>query len=568
MVKMAILTEAGNKTWDRVKTDPFYKEMLDEVKAAAQEFEKTPVEALKFSEFNLFYQTGNRMVYETAYFERRGRLNAYALLYLVYREQKYLSLLENVIWAICDEFTWALPAHVQAEASVYQQERWIDLFASETGFALSEIYHLIGNDLSPLVRQRLEAEVRRRILDSYIGRVNEYGWESCTNNWAAVCGGSVGNAFLYLGTKEEIETVLPRLRETLRCFLAGFNDDGCCMEGYGYWCYGFGFFLQFASLLRQYTDGKVDLLADKKVEKIAQFQQKVVLSKDNCISFSDGGMKFSHNIGISHFVYHNFEGIELPDKKYRAAFGDDACYRWGTFLRDFIWTDQTLPNNTMTDKSYYLEGAKWYIKRMPAYAFAAKAGNNDEPHNHNDVGSFLFTAKDRFILYDLGSGEYTAQYFRPETRYGFLVNSSRGHNLPIIDGCYQKEGKAYCGEVLKSSNTEFIVEFSKAYGQKNLKTLERGFLCDHAGITVTDKYRFETAPASVVERFVTLQRPSVQEGKVIIADSTLAFDPRQCCCKVSEEEYSQHDGAAATAYLIDLTIKQPSAEFECRFTLE
>ena len=91
MVKMAILTEAGNKTWDRVKTDPFYKEMLDEVKAAAQKFEKTPVEALKFSEFNLFYQTGNRMVYETAYFERRGRLNAYALLYLVYREQKYLS---------------------------------------------------------------------------------------------------------------------------------------------------------------------------------------------------------------------------------------------------------------------------------------------------------------------------------------------------------------------------------------------------------------------------------------------------------------------------------------------
>ena len=158
---MAILTEAGNKTWDRVKTDPFYKEMLDEVKAAAQKFEKTPVEALKFSEFNLFYQTGNRMVYETAYFERRGRLNAYALLYLVYREQKYLSLLENVIWAICDDFTWALPAHVPAEASVYQQARWIDLFASETGFALSEIYHLIGNDLAPFSYTHLDVYKRQ-----------------------------------------------------------------------------------------------------------------------------------------------------------------------------------------------------------------------------------------------------------------------------------------------------------------------------------------------------------------------------------------------------------------------
>ena len=44
-------------------------------------------------------------------------------------------MLEDTIWAICDEYTWSLPAHI----SWAKDERTdVDLFASETGYALSE----------------------------------------------------------------------------------------------------------------------------------------------------------------------------------------------------------------------------------------------------------------------------------------------------------------------------------------------------------------------------------------------------------------------------------------------
>lgn len=76
---------------------------------------------------------------------------------------------------------------------------------------------------------------------------------------------------LYLGTDEEIKTVLPRIKETLEYYLKGFGDDGACVEGINYWAYGFGYFTYFAQLLYQYSDGKDNLFDN--VENIALFPQ-------------------------------------------------------------------------------------------------------------------------------------------------------------------------------------------------------------------------------------------------------------------------------------------------------
>ena len=78
-----------------------------------------------------------------------------------------------------------------------------------------------------------------------------------------------------LRTDEEIQTVLPRIKETLEYYLKGFGDDGACVEGINYWAYGFGYFTYFAQLLYQYSDGKDNLFDNKKVENIAVFPQKL-----------------------------------------------------------------------------------------------------------------------------------------------------------------------------------------------------------------------------------------------------------------------------------------------------
>ena len=49
----------------------------------------------------------------------------------------------------------------------HNDNTFLDLFASETGFALSEIDYLLGERFDPLVRARIETELNRRVIDSF-----------------------------------------------------------------------------------------------------------------------------------------------------------------------------------------------------------------------------------------------------------------------------------------------------------------------------------------------------------------------------------------------------------------
>ena len=57
-------------------------------------------------------------------------------------------------------------------------------------------------------------------------------------------------------------------------YLQGFGPDGACLEGLGYWNYGFGYFVYYADLLRKRTRGEMDWFRAEKVGRIALFQQR------------------------------------------------------------------------------------------------------------------------------------------------------------------------------------------------------------------------------------------------------------------------------------------------------
>lgn len=74
---------------------------------------------------------------------------------------------------------------------------------------MAEISHILSDKLDKTIVERIKYEVYRRVLKPYLsGRKNS--WDCLENNWSAVCAGSVGSAFLYFGTDEEIQTVLPQ----------------------------------------------------------------------------------------------------------------------------------------------------------------------------------------------------------------------------------------------------------------------------------------------------------------------------------------------------------------------
>ena len=187
---MSLLGKAMDTNfWREVREKDCYATYRAELLALWEKHcENGPITALRYQDFKRFWEDGNRGVYESTYFTRRLALDASALLSLIYpEEERYFIRLMDQIYAICDEYTWCLPAH-QRVLEVNNNTK-IDLFASETGFALAEIYTMLEDRLEPLIKNRILAEIDRRIFTPYRATEPYDWWETGTNNWTAVLHG-------------------------------------------------------------------------------------------------------------------------------------------------------------------------------------------------------------------------------------------------------------------------------------------------------------------------------------------------------------------------------------------
>jgi len=543
-----LFTEFNDAKWEQVRTHPYYAPAVARIRERTEEMLATEPPRVKFSEIHLFAATGDRKIFEKTFNDYGTRLHNYFFMYCLTKEQKYLDALTDIIWNICDFESWSIPAHVREELSPEMRRVNLDLTSTIMGFRIAEILYFIGDKLPDLVRRRALYEVRLRVIDSYAK--NDFGWMRVTNNWSAVCIAAVLATYLYAGTKEETDAQLPRMLETIKCYLRGFDEEGCCLEGYGYWNYGFSHFCLFASMLYEYTDGKIDLFDDPKVRAIAHFQENIAVTETECISFSDSRLTFNPSDWLTHFLKKRYPDIATP------AFSHSTAATG--VLRYILWSDPDLAEGNMNPKSFMFANNQWYIYRSEAYNLVCKGGFNAEPHNHNDVGSFIVAKNGKITFTDPGGGEYSRQYFSFE-RYTILEPSSRAHSVPIINGEYQVTGRekstVFCAE-----EGHYAYSLHNAYAIPTLTSLRREFVCEADGIRLTDTYDFTEAPTSVVERFVSLIEPVVTPDGIRCGDSLLVFDPSAATAEIHFENRIIGGKKAAPIYFTDLTVKNPQKQ--------
>ncbi len=549
-----LFSQFTEEKWEQVRTHPYFAKSVKAITDKAERYLSTQPPQVKFSDIHLYVTTGDRMIFQKVHSEYQDRVETFFFMYLLTKDDKYIMPLADAIWNICDFEAWTIPAHVSETASLQARHTWLDLCSTIIGFMVAEVLYFVGDKLPELVYRRAKNEVRVRVIDSY--RDNHFGWMEVENNWSAVCIGATLCAYLYAAEKDEIDAQLPRMIETAKCYLKGFDDEGCCKEGYSYWCYGFSYFCLFASMLRDYTDGKIDMFKDEKVHAIALFQQNVAMNEKETVAFSDCPVRFTPPAWLTHFLKHEYADMETP--------GFECSTEGTSTLRYILWQDPELASSSMNPKSYIFHEAQWFIHRGEKYNFAIKAGYNNEPHNHNDIGSFLVSKNGRVTFCDPGTGEYTRQYFSAE-RYDILNTSSRGHSVPIINGEYQVTGKTR-SKILTESENEYVFTMENGYNIPSLKQIVRAVKCLPEKAIITDSYEFEGAPDSVVERFVSYLAPEVGDGYVKCGDSVLKFDASVCDVSVSDEPIIRSSTSRPTLYLIDFNIKAPTSKFE--FTVE
>lgn len=577
-----------------VRENPALEAMREDLRATAARLRTSPPEALAFGLFRLFDTTGERLAFEDVYFARRLRLMAFAFSAWLYGEQEDISALEDAIWAICDEYSWALPAHMdgrslepplderRTQGVLHKRQAdntcTLDLFACETGLALTEAVYLLEDRLAPIVTARARQEVHRRVLEPFL-RGGAQKWEMMRNNWCAVCAGSIGAAAMYLIDDTDLLCgLLSRLMPALSRFIGSFEEDGACMEGLSYWTYGMGFYTVFADLLRRRTAGKIDLMQGEKFQKIALFQQKCYFPGGRTLSFSDGDSADTFRPGLTCLLCGRVPGMQAPPQARMMPFNGDRCARFSPTLRDLIWTQERFMRPARPSPVEVLPAAQWMICRSGDTAFAAKGGHNDEPHNHNDIGSFVYCRGGEILLSDLGAGEYTKDYFGAG-RYGIFCNRSSGHSVPIVAGQEQRPGRTHCAREWACTGTEMTLDISRAYDVPALKKLRRTLRFNPAdgSVTITDCIAFDGAALPVTERFISLIKPyasdtgarikasGVQCGIVCVSALGVGGDIPQA--QVSCHRHQDHAGREAPVYSIDYALVPKGSECTVTFRI-
>lgn len=570
-----------------VETNPLLKDSLVYLREKGEEFRKSEIPGLPYRFYTLFDTNGDRREFEKPYFERRNRLLVYGLSSWLWKKSEDIKALEDIVWAICDEYSWCLPAHMGGKSLSPSEEitmrngivgrgRFdnslaLDLFACETGFALAECCAMLENVLSPPVMERARNEVYRRLIKSYL----EYGalqhWELLKMNWCAVCAGSLAGAACYIVEDDKfLGGILHKLLPTLDRFLDSFAADGACIEGLTYWTYGVSFFAGFADLFFHRTGGKIDLLQDSRFEKIARFQQSCYLPGGVIVNFSDA-RDTGFSLGLTSFLKARIPGVTLPPLSRVMPLNHDGISHFAPALRDLIWALRETPPPTETDRVTIFPDAQWLLCAGGDIAFAAKGGHNDEPHNHNDVGTFIYYKKGKMVFADLGSGEYTKDYFN-ENRYTIFCNQSFSHSVPLIAGQGQKQGKEFRAKdcVIKPGG-EMTLDMAPAYGLEGLSSLKRSFQFDTARGTLSIEDRFEfSGPLPLTERFISIYPPLVKDGLVRI-DTGDAQSVLQCSLPVEpvigEQEYRNPNGEAVKVFLIDFPFLPEAVICSVRFKI-
>jgi hypothetical protein len=170
------------------------------------------------------------------------------------------------------------------------------------------------------------------------------------------------------------------------------------------------------------------------------------------------------------------------------------------------------------------------------------------------VGDFTVYAGGQPVIIDAGSGTYTARTFSSH-RYDLWFNTSAYHNLPVINGFQQKDGRQYAAEAVQyqtgKGSSSLTMDIATAYpAGAGVQTWRRTVRVNKSGtVVVSDKYALGKPLESLTQTLMTVCRVDlVQRGRVILETDT------------HEKTWLDHDGAFWDASVEKIEYANPEDE--------
>jgi hypothetical protein len=519
-----------------------------------------------------FARSGNRSRYAAGYFERRRRIVALLIAECIEAQGRFLDEIVNGVWLICEESSWCVPAHIRRQLAgpglPDTQEPTVDLFAAETAAMLAWVSYLLESSLdgiSPLVRPRIQREVKTRVLTPCLER-DDFSWmgfhQQRVNNWNPWINSNWLTSALLLEADDQrrIDGVAKAMRSLDR-FTGPYPTDGGCDEGPGYWGRAGASLLDCLELLHSATDGQLSIYDQPLIQEIGRFIYRVQIADDYFVNFADA----SALITPSPFVVFRY-GQRIGDPKmmalgaWSAVRQDVRCDRTGKatvarlesltrllptlFNIDALYSvppTPPLPRDTWMDQIQVVvardqEGAK------TGFCVAAKGGHNAESHNHNDVGNVVVYRDGEPVLIDAGVETYTRRTFSAQ-RYEIWTMQSAYHSLPTVNGVMQAPGEEFAARDAAFStgdaSAQFSLDIAGAYPpEAGIKSWKRTVILQRgAGVTITDTYDLTDATEDLTLSLLTPCKVDTSvAGKVMLSSAPLPDGRRSGSAELCYED--------------------------------
>lgn len=528
------------------------------------------------TQYLTYTRTGNRSVADNTNKSKLEALRALALAELVEGKGRFLDDLINGVFSFCEQTYWGSPAHFYmygydgqiANITTILPDRTnpvIDLVTGDVAADLAWVwyfFHDAFDKVSPIVAQRLQQELRAKVLEPFYQR-NDYWWltgwgEGRVNNWTPWCSYNVLTCVLLLETDpQKREDGIYKTMQSVDLFINSYPEDGGCSEGPGYWAVASGKLFDYLTLLKKASGDKIDIFNNELIRNMGQYIYRVYVSQgENYVNFADAPAKLQHDGGriyrfgktINDPMMQAF-GAYLLDKNKDDLPGDRLSER----LENLFNLDVTpaTPKAEPLLKEYYLQNLDVAIARdregsSQGFYFAAKGGHNGEQHNHNDVGSFILTYNGTPVLIDAGVGTYTRETFSKD-RYTIWTMQSNYHNVPLINGLAQQQGRTFSARNSTFSPTKTSVRFSTdisgAYPKEAAVTSwERAYQLErNKKFVISDTYRLTSRTGPIRLHFLTtLPNEQPKPGELILKGKgfklLMRYDPKTMAATVEKKD--------------------------------
>lgn len=332
----------------------------------------------------------------------------------------------------------------------------MDLRTAEVALSLTMMKCCMGDALDGSVLKRLSTVIVERCLRPGLEaeRNKTYPWMHSRANWRIILCGcfAMGGMAFAEDFPEYPELIAYGLEAMLTCLATG-DKAGGWNEGPGYWDYGLGYAVRFASALRIFTGGAVDIYRHPFLRKTGDFRLFMHTQPNQLWNWSDVQKKTGPSITLMGLA----RAYRNPSYQWMStALGVQTI---GQLFMFDPFVEAVRPPSRITQKFFPGLGVlTWRNGFGPRDTYLGIKGG-DIPHfNHHchmDFGNLVIHAEGRELLAELDHWAYPYEgrkdpkdkgnkpgYYDRENkrwmRWDFDSVSATGHNVVTLEGIYPK----------------------------------------------------------------------------------------------------------------------------------